>query len=103
MGRRWNMGPLNTHAEFTASRINASLGPVAKTRIPVGSTFHTMEKMQPNTTAASIVNPLVVKVSTAGFIPYEASLSIRWWKYHTVAYVFYGSESGDMVAQSVVV
>ena len=47
MGRRWKLGAFNTQAKFTAGRPNASLGPAAKTRIPVGSAFHMTEKMQP--------------------------------------------------------
>ena len=47
MGWRWKLGPFNTHAKFTAGRLDACLGLVDKTCIPVGSAFHAMLKMQP--------------------------------------------------------
>jgi len=71
------VGTFNTHVEFTASRPNGCVGLVAITHISVGSAFHTTEKCNPTSTAASMVQPSVLEVSSAGLIPFQASLLIE--------------------------
>jgi hypothetical protein len=62
-----------THTDFTtAGTPNGRVGPAAITPIPVGLVF----SYDGNTIAASI-NLWVVEVSTAGFLPYEASLLVQ--------------------------
>ena len=70
-------GTFDTCTEFTASRPNNRVGPMAITCILVGSAFHATEECNPTTTAASMVQPSVLQVSCAGLIPFQASLSIQ--------------------------
>ena len=71
------VGALNTHAKFTISRPNGCVGLVVITHISVGSAFHVTEEFNPTSTAASMVQPSVLEVSSAGLIPYEALLLIQ--------------------------
>ena len=81
---------------FTAGWPNASIGPLAKMCILVSLVFHAIEEMQPNTIAASTVNPSVVEVSTAGFLHQEASLSVQpAVEVKHSRFYCYDSESGD--------
>ena len=64
------VGTFNTHVEFTASRPNGCVGLVAITHISVGSAFHVTEEFNPTSTAASMVQPSVLEVSSAGLIPF---------------------------------
>ena len=64
------VGALNTHAKFTASRPNDHVGPAAITHILIGSAFQTMVEFNPTSTAALMVQPSVLEVSPAGLIPF---------------------------------
>jgi hypothetical protein len=56
------VGTFNTQAEFTTSRPNGHVGPMAKTRILVGSAFQTTVEFNPTSTTALMVQPSVLEV-----------------------------------------
>jgi hypothetical protein len=60
-------------------------------------------KCNPNTTAASIINPSVVEVWTVNFSPRRSRYrSNRWCKYHTVASITTTVKVATVINQSVV-
>ena len=91
-----------THAEFTtAGRSNGRVGPVARTRIPVGSAFHATEKI-----------PLPHLLLTCGCQKFQPPISFlrrthygynRWWKHNTVASIATVAKVAIVISQSVVV
>ena len=71
------VGTFNTHTEFIAGRPNGRVWPAVKTRISVGSAFQTTVKFNPTSTTTLMVQPSVLEVSSAGLIPFQASLLIE--------------------------